>query len=408
MKKITFTLKVEAEPNTISLMKEIDKISCRINLDLEHNIIIVENVSDGMLEDVVDLVKKYYSISNIHIDNILSGANNEMEAQLSDSSSKYRWVFDTNFEGKCLKPIIKDIINRSEKILATSGDSESQISKFIASSRDDLSYNYFIGESVKFSIGDIVSCNYGKHLLGEPFGFDLYSIVGNISKTGMPYLIPLGRLNYGNESTFILNPDSDIEKIDSHINICTKLYLDRARYVNAKRVNKVIGSVKSEFLQRLLIAVTDNYNFVNSDSTIKSNDTVTKESFFEVLRVNKKLLRDSERAIFEAISPKLTVLDTNTPVYKQLDTFLEAIGMPVDNELVKQSFVVAPSLPKISGPVLSTTLKLQDANFAKIDVQARLRAVSRNWLVGYPKLAEDFSKISFCTLLRVYVKVFCK
>ena len=28
MKKITFTLKVEAEPNTISLMKEIDKISC--------------------------------------------------------------------------------------------------------------------------------------------------------------------------------------------------------------------------------------------------------------------------------------------------------------------------------------------------------------------------------------------
>ncbi len=407
MKKITFILKEKNEQNTISLMKEINKISCRLNLDLENNIIVVENIADDMFETVIDLVKKYYSISNIHIDNILSSTNNEMEAQ-PDSSSKYRWVFDTNFEGKYLKSIIKDIINQSEKILATSRGSEYQISEFIASSRDDLLYNYFIRESVKFSIGDIVGCNYGKHLLGEPFGFGLYAIVGNISNTGMPYLIPLGRLNCRNESTFILNPDSDIEKIDSYVNISTILYLDRAKYVNAKRINKVVGKVKSEFLQRLLMAVADNYNFVNADSIIKSNDTITKESLYEVFRVNKKHLSDSERAIFEAILPKLTLLDINTPVYKQLDLFLGAIGMPVDNELVKQSFVVAPSLHKISGSVLCRTLKLLDSNFANINVQDRLKTVFHDWLVEYPNLVEDFPGLSFCTLLRVYVKVFYK
>ena len=56
MKKIIFKVNTKKESSLTSLLKDLNRISCRINIDLENNLVTVENVNDAMIDSVVDLI----------------------------------------------------------------------------------------------------------------------------------------------------------------------------------------------------------------------------------------------------------------------------------------------------------------------------------------------------------------
>lgn len=69
MKKITFKVSSSKESSIVSLIKDVNKISCRIFIDFENGFVAVENVNDYMIEEVIELINIYYTILSIDIDN---------------------------------------------------------------------------------------------------------------------------------------------------------------------------------------------------------------------------------------------------------------------------------------------------------------------------------------------------
>lgn len=74
MKKITFKVSTKKEGSVVSLIKEVNKISYRIQIDLENGFVAVENVEDTMIDSIIELVDLYYTISSVNIDNTSDGS----------------------------------------------------------------------------------------------------------------------------------------------------------------------------------------------------------------------------------------------------------------------------------------------------------------------------------------------
>lgn len=71
MKKLTFKVSPPKSCSVVSLIKAIDKIPCRIYLDLKNGSVTVENVNDTMIDTVIELIGKYYTILGVDIDNTI-------------------------------------------------------------------------------------------------------------------------------------------------------------------------------------------------------------------------------------------------------------------------------------------------------------------------------------------------
>lgn len=70
MKKITFYVEKQNDNSEISLIKEIDEVSCRLKIDFEKSFVIIENTKGDIIEDVIRILKRHYKIKSIDIDNV--------------------------------------------------------------------------------------------------------------------------------------------------------------------------------------------------------------------------------------------------------------------------------------------------------------------------------------------------
>ena len=88
MKKLTFKVSSKKDGSFIALIKEVDKISCRISFDFDNGFVEVENVDVIMLDSVIELIDNYYTIVSVDIDNILeANTENPMTAITTESIS---------------------------------------------------------------------------------------------------------------------------------------------------------------------------------------------------------------------------------------------------------------------------------------------------------------------------------
>lgn len=87
MKKLTFKVSSPKNSSLVSLLKDLNKISCRILIDFENEFVTAKNINDSMIEDIIDLINNYYNISRIYIDNTF-----EQETEESSISDKTKDV----------------------------------------------------------------------------------------------------------------------------------------------------------------------------------------------------------------------------------------------------------------------------------------------------------------------------
>ena len=87
MKKLTFKVSPQKDCPVVGLIKEVNKISCRIYFDLEDGFVAVENVSNTMIDAVIELVDNYYTILGVDIDNTFEENTEKQVAPVIEDST---------------------------------------------------------------------------------------------------------------------------------------------------------------------------------------------------------------------------------------------------------------------------------------------------------------------------------
>lgn len=65
MKKIIFKVNLG---NLVAMIKDMNNINCRMQIDIEHGLVIVENVNNSLIDTVINLIDKYFKILSVVIE----------------------------------------------------------------------------------------------------------------------------------------------------------------------------------------------------------------------------------------------------------------------------------------------------------------------------------------------------
>ena len=104
MKKLTFKVSNPKEGSTIALVKEVNKIACRLQLDIENGFVTAENVDDTMIETVIELVDNYYTLLGVDIDNNLE---NDVTVSIAKETTDVSVQAENDSEPKATAKILE-------------------------------------------------------------------------------------------------------------------------------------------------------------------------------------------------------------------------------------------------------------------------------------------------------------
>ncbi len=417
MKKIIFKVNTKKESSLTSLLKDLNRISCRINIDLENNLVTVENVNDAMIDSVVDLIDNHYTVLSINIDN----ASTETDDDLI--------IKKVHFENKCVEEAVNKLLKTSYWAMSNANASETKIHSYITTTMSEISMRFSPKDSISFNVGDVVDCSYGTHLWGEITGNHVPSIVCNISNGKMAYVVPITGSNYSSPFTLCFNMPEDVVYKDNTETRSTAL-LDKGRYVCTKRFNSVIGKTSPSFLEKLLRLIPLTFDFtdclssnsistekdacnvsvsenpsdtVESAVTVVPEVTITSEDNTITSEVEQKLGKE-ESAMLEVIGFALDKLDSSKPFKEQLDSFLADIDLEA-TELIKQVFFIACNVEKITYGYIINELE-HDFCFSKGKNNSTkiVKETFKCWLEKHPDLARQYPKISIMPMLKLFAK----
>lgn len=457
MKKLTFKVSLSKDSSVVSMIKEINKISCRIFLDIENGLVAVENVNDSMIEDVINLVDNYYTILNIDIDNTFEEAMEESTIPVATESVVEAVEEPSNMEtdaivaekqATVLEPQSEDdliikkvkfeneyVENRINSFLKTAywalynrHATEKDIGEYILTCTSEISIRFSSKPIIEFSLGDIVDVNYGSHLPGEIMGGHVHAIVCNILKENMAYVVPITKVKTDITSQSYLFMDAPYDATyDNKFYKGGTVLADKGKYVRAERFNSVIGKTTPEFFEKLLYQLASTFDFTDclaeaeeTANEVAETSTEAEETVNEVAEASTKIEKTADKveknktptkkiggeesALLEVIGFAFDKLDCSKKVKEQVEPFLTDIGMATTEKMVTQAFVVACDIKKINYE--NVILGLHET-FPKVEeesIKNILKETFKNWLDKYPTLAEKCPKISLMAILKIFAK----
>jgi len=370
MKKITFKVSTQKEGSVVSLIKEVNKISCRIYLDIENGYVTVENVNETMIDAVIELVDNYYTILGVDIDNtfeettavqvapvvVESSADTTADAVeetvnettevvaekqptvLEPQSEDDLIIKKVEFENEYVEGLINKFLRTAAWAMFKMNVPEKEIGDFIYTSINEISMRYNNKDCIEFSVGDVVDCNYGVHLNGEINGGHVPAIVCNISASGMAYLVPITKRDNDNYSHSCLSFNTPAEVVyEGEYWWGGTALLDKAKYVRTERFNAVIGKVTPAFFEKLLYQLASTFDFtgclagaVEDDSdlpfTMRETTTATDEVVDEVVETAIETDETTDEVVATATETDETadkVVETTTVTDETTDEVVE-------------------------------------------------------------------------------------
>ena len=301
MKKITFKVTTKKEGSIVSLIKKVNKISCRIQIDLENSFVTVENVDDTMIDSVIELIDQYYNILNVMIDNTSDESTSVETSQSVTIVDEPKYEDDVEktaepenkptvvgpqseddliiqkveFENEYVENLINKFMRTAYWAMYRMNVPEKEIGEFILTSIHEISMRYNSNGTIEYAVGDIVDCNYGIHIAGEINGGHVSAIVCNITNGNMVYVVPItkARENLTSLSYLIFDAPDDVVYNNDYYTGGTAL-LDKGRYLRAERFNEVIGKATPEFFAKVLNQLSTTFDFT-SDIEMTDDDTET-------------------------------------------------------------------------------------------------------------------------------------
>lgn len=433
MKKMTFKVSVKKEENIIDLIKEVNKIACRLQLDMENGFVTVENVNESMIDTVIELINSYYILLGVEIDNSDDSDITDVEEtiELSNQSESFSArksatktiesqseddliIKKIKFENVYVENLLNKLLRTAYWTMFKLNVPEKEIGEFIWTSINEISMRYNNKNTIPLSIGDVVDCNYGTHLGGEISGVHKPAIVCNISENGMIYLVPIIKMqqNLTSHSYLTLTvPNDVIYNTRDYANGI--VLLDKGKYLHKARINEVIGKTSSEFFEKVLYQLASTFDFINANITEKqqeSKNVITEDVFSKkasesvaIVKTNKNSGK-LEEDLLEVIGFALNKLTPSKKAKEQIESFLIDIGMPIKEKMVKQSFVIACDIKKITYENVINELHKANPMVNNNSIKVILKENFNKWLEKYPELAKKCPKISFMSILKVFAK----
>ena len=231
METLIFKIYGQKTNSIADLLKEINQITCRLHIDFEKGIVTVKDVKNDLIDTVVGVIDKHFVIKSVSVDN-----GTEQEKSESCEDVKVVKFSDKDIENLLNEKLIKTLV-----WAMSHGMSSEEIQKYIWTMITEISYSNSNELRVEnISVGDVVQVNFGKHPAGEMSDSRGYAIVCNISTDGSLFLVPIDKEDY---PTFIY------------------AYLKMSKYVNPKRVDKIVGRLNPENLETLLYKVAYTFDF---------------------------------------------------------------------------------------------------------------------------------------------------
>lgn len=233
MDTVIFKIEKWKSESIASLLKEINEISCRLHIDFEKGVITAKDVNNDVIDTIIGVIDKHFVIESISVDN----TTNQEKSELNENDRVVKF-FDKDIENLLNEKFIKTIV-----WAMSHGMSSEEIQKYIWTMITEISYSNSNSSELRVknvSVGDVVQVNFGKHPIGEMSDSRGYAIVCNISTDGSLFLVPIDKEDY---PQFIY------------------AYLEMSKYVNPKRVDKIVGRLNPKTLETLLYKVACTFDF---------------------------------------------------------------------------------------------------------------------------------------------------
>ncbi len=264
MKKLFFKVSQIKDDSLLPLIKEINKISCKICINLNKGMVDVENVEENMLETVIGLVNDYFSISSIDIDNTGETATKtndtekmtDLEAELSEEAV-IRKVGNEYVDTK-----ISALCKSAYWALYTRHAPEKELTDYLQTCISEISLRYSNKSGIEFEVGDIVDINFGSGLPGEVYRNHIHAIVVSLGNEGLVYVVPItkNKTDLTSKSYICFEAPEDAIYYNDYFTGGAAL-ADKTRCIRVERLNSVVGKTKKEFFEKLVDIIPNAFDF---------------------------------------------------------------------------------------------------------------------------------------------------
>lgn len=377
MDTVIFKIEKWKSESIANLLKEINEISCRLYIDFEKGVVTAKDVNNDVIDTIIGVIDKHFIIESISVDN----TTNQEKSELNENDRVAKFS-DKDIENLLNEKLIKTIV-----WAMSHGMSSEEIQKYIWTMITEISYSNSSSSELRVknvSVGDVVQVNFGKHPIGEMSDSRGYAIVCNISTDGSLFLVPIDKESSNIDSnSFNILENSDVTVL-----------LEMSKYVNPRRLDKVLGKVEPEFLKELLNQIAITFDFNSNAEEIDFTKCLT-----------------AEMALQEIIGPALEkVMPGLYPEDNQIFKFLADIGMPNNVITLRKAFEVGIHLEKITynnliSQIISENPEMYDESDSK-NLRNLLKRIFDNWAQNYPDLKKQCSKISIVSIIKMFAKKF--
>ena len=377
MDTVIFKIEKWKSESIANLLKEINEISCRLYIDFEKGVVTAKDVNNDVIDTIIGVIDKHFIIESISVDN----TTNQEKSELNENDRVVKFS-DKDIENLLNEKLIKTIV-----WAMSHGMSSEEVQKYIWTMITEISYSNSNSSELRVknvSVGDVVQVNFGKHPIGEMSDSRGYAIVCNISTDGSLFLVPIDKESSNIDSnSFNILENSDVTVL-----------LEMSKYVNPRRLDKVLGKVEPEFLKELLNQIAITFDFNSNAEEIDFTKCLT-----------------AEMALQEIIGPALEkVMPGLYPEDNQIFKFLADIGMPNNVITLRKAFEVGIHLEKITynnliSQIISENPEMYDESDSK-NLRNLLKRIFDNWAQNYPGLKKQCFKISIVSIIKMFAKKF--
>ena len=377
MDTVIFKIEKWKSESIANLLKEINEISCRLYIDFEKGVVTAKDVNNDVIDTIIGVIDKHFIIESISVDN----TTNQEKSELNENDRVVKFS-DKDIENLLNEKLIKTIV-----WAMSHGMSSEEVQKYIWTMITEISYSNSSSSELRVknvSVGDVVQVNFGKHPIGEMSDSRGYAIVCNISTDGSLFLVPIDKESSNIDSnSFNILENSDVTVL-----------LEMSKYVNPRRLDKVLGKVEPEFLKELLNQIAITFDFNSNAEEIDFTKCLT-----------------AEMALQEIIGPALEkVMPGLYPEDNQIFKFLGEIRMPNNVITLRKAFEVGIHLEKITynnliSQIISENPEMYDESDSK-NLRNLLKRIFDNWAQNYPDLKKQCSKISIVSIIKMFAKKF--
>lgn len=450
--KIACQLKLDIE-NGFVVAENVDESTIDVVIDLINNYYTLLGIDiDNSVENDVNVANDDEKVA-VSTQKESVSTPKTLEPQSEDDLI----IRKVEFKNEYIEQLINKLLRTISWAMFKNNATGNEISHFIFSTISEISMNYNNTACIPVSIGDVVDCNYGTHLPKEINGGHVAAIVCDIS-FGMVYLVPITKQldNLVSRSFIKFTVPNDII-YDEKDYVNGTVLLDKGRYLRPERLNQIIGKTTPEFFAKVLHQLSTTFDFTdrNAENSSKStnfetttaaeaitpevDETTTtettspkadkptiaetsdngeyqpavivsleeksEETISQVATVSTTQKgSNGEKALLESFGSAFDKLDSSKPIQEQIDSFIADIGIPANEKMLRQTFVIACDIKKITYENVIFELHKMYPTANEDILKASLKKSFKKWLEQYPELAEKCPKLSLMSVLKVFAK----